>query len=90
MATLTMPVPVQPVLDLCDKCGLIHPPMVDCVMAQQRAIREILLLTGRLDKCSDKRCRQNIYWVTTLDGRPRAYNESGISHVRVCNGQYRR
>lgn len=72
----------MPRTPLCDRCKLPHPPIIECLHALQRTVKEFLLRTSNLGTCSG--CRATVYWTVHLNGKRAPYDENGLNHFVSC------
>ena len=72
--------------EVCKTCGLIHPPLIECMKAQADAMADLLLKIGGIDTCD---CGECIFWVTLLSGKRRPYTKAGLVHFANCTGKFK-
>ena len=73
----------------CEKCGLVHPPLVECLAAVQTIMKGLLLKIGTIDRCPAP-CGKTIYWVRHLSGSRAPYSETGLIHFADCVGKFKK
>jgi hypothetical protein len=54
----------------------------ECIRAQGRTTRMLLMNTARPDKC--RGCEAEIFWVRHLNGRSTPYTSAGVNHFVNC------